>query len=173
MTYLKIKGCDLRNIERVILWDLPPTFCSLVQRIGRAARDLSKQGEAILLVRKGVRKAGLSSTEVQSLQTQINGEEEALNMDDEELDRIRRMEMENVVEGSGHEIRHLDEGGMRVEEGGENEEVMDGSDAPKSHKKTKTPIEIHESSFLTLYANTSVCLRKIWNAYFNNEKKSK
>ncbi|KAG2111943.1 P-loop containing nucleoside triphosphate hydrolase protein [Suillus discolor] len=43
-------GCDMRNIERVILWGMPPSFCALVQRAGRAARDVTKLGEAILII---------------------------------------------------------------------------------------------------------------------------
>lgn len=44
------KGCDMRNISRVVLWGLPPSFCALVQRAGRAARDFQMLGEAILIV---------------------------------------------------------------------------------------------------------------------------
>lgn len=39
----------MRNISRVVLWALPPSFCALVQRAGRAARDFKKLGEAIKL----------------------------------------------------------------------------------------------------------------------------
>ena len=34
---LVLQGCDMRNIERVVLWGLPPSFCALVQRAGQAA----------------------------------------------------------------------------------------------------------------------------------------
>ena len=79
--------------------------------------------------------------------------------------------MENVVETTGHEIRHLNEGAMRIERGGENDGVIEGNDARNKRKKAKTGIERQECSFLTLYANTDVCLRKVWNAYFGNDKK--
>ncbi|TDL13145.1 P-loop containing nucleoside triphosphate hydrolase protein, partial [Rickenella mellea] len=52
-------GCDMRNIDRVVLWGLPPSFCALVQRAGRAARDFSKLGAAILLIPPSVRKKGI------------------------------------------------------------------------------------------------------------------
>ena len=101
---LLYEGCDLRNIDQVILWGIPPTFCALVQGIGRAARDLTKLGEGILLVPKGIRRTGTSSTDVCSLQTQIADEEDISSTEDEgESDN--QMEMENVVEASGHKQR--------------------------------------------------------------------
>ncbi|KAG6807500.1 hypothetical protein H0H92_007260, partial [Tricholoma furcatifolium] len=45
---IRILGCDMRNISRVILWGMPPSFCALVQRAGRAGRDLSTNAESIL-----------------------------------------------------------------------------------------------------------------------------
>ena len=139
-----------------------------MQRIGRAARNLAKLGEAILLVPKGIRKTGLSSSDVRDLQSQLLDEEEASNADEEEAND-GETEMENIVETTGHEFRRLDEGGMRVEEGGENEEVMGGSS--RGRKKAKTGLEAREAAFLTLYANTQSCLRKVWNSYFNNDSK--
>ncbi|KAJ6604921.1 P-loop containing nucleoside triphosphate hydrolase protein [Mycena sp. CBHHK59/15] len=58
-------GCDMRNIERVILWGLPPSFCALVQRAGRATRDFSKLGEAILIVPASVMKNRVSEEEIE------------------------------------------------------------------------------------------------------------
>ena len=55
----------MRNIARVILWGLPPTFCSLVQRAGRAGRDLTTKGEAILIVPPGVLKDGSTEEDVE------------------------------------------------------------------------------------------------------------
>ncbi|THU95738.1 P-loop containing nucleoside triphosphate hydrolase protein [Dendrothele bispora CBS 962.96] len=45
-------GMDFQNIKRVILWREPPSFLSLVQKIGRCVRRLSQCGEAIVLVTK-------------------------------------------------------------------------------------------------------------------------
>lgn len=172
-TYLTLmKGCDLRNIDRVVLWDLPRSFCSLVQRVGRAARDLSRTGEAILIVRKGTRREGVSASDVSNLQSQILTDVERSNShgDSDEADR---MEIENVVETSGHEIRRLDDGGRRVEhiEEGEREEAVEGLVGPKTRKKSQTSVERLEIAYLTLYANTSSCLRKVWDKYFGNDKK--
>ncbi len=40
------------RVRRVILWDVPRTFLSLVQKIGRCARDFRQLGEAILFLTK-------------------------------------------------------------------------------------------------------------------------
>ncbi|KAK3804519.1 MAG: hypothetical protein J3Q66DRAFT_291122 [Benniella sp.] len=37
-------GCDLDNVVRVVQFKLPSTILSLVQRLGRAARDPLLQG---------------------------------------------------------------------------------------------------------------------------------
>ena len=39
----------MRNIKRVILWGVPPSFCALVQQCGRAGRDFSVHAEAVLI----------------------------------------------------------------------------------------------------------------------------
>ncbi|KAK3812109.1 MAG: P-loop containing nucleoside triphosphate hydrolase protein [Benniella sp.] len=43
-------GCDLDNVVRVVQFKLPSTILSLVQRLGRAARDPLLQGFGILIV---------------------------------------------------------------------------------------------------------------------------
>lgn len=43
-------GCDLPNVLRVVQFDYPADLNSLVQRIGRAARNPSAQGMGILLI---------------------------------------------------------------------------------------------------------------------------
>lgn len=53
----------MRNIFRVVLWKLPPSFCALAQRSGRAVRDLDELGEAILFVPAKVLKDGLAEAE--------------------------------------------------------------------------------------------------------------
>lgn len=166
-----IKGCDLRNIKRVVLWDLPRTFSSLVQRAGRAARDMSIFGEAITIVRKSTRKEKLTSPDVSKLQSQIDNADEGVHTI--EFDDEDRMEIENVVEANDQEIRHVDEGGSRVERisEGEREEAVEGPNGPNSRKRAKSSNERLEDAYLTLYANTSSCLRKVWNKYFDNEKK--
>jgi len=56
----------MRNIYRVVLWGLPPSFCTLVQRAGRAGHDLTVLGEAFLIVSESMIKKGLSGPEVET-----------------------------------------------------------------------------------------------------------
>lgn len=153
------------------MWDLPPTFCSLVQRAGRAARDLSRVGEAILIVRKSTRNKKLSEPDVSKLQAQIENEDEGSHTID--FDDADRMEIENVAQVSDQEINHVQDGESRTEtiDEGEREEAVKGAIGPKPRKKIKTRDERLEEAYLTLYANTSSCLRKVWDKYFDNQKK--
>lgn len=152
----------------MILWDLPHTFNSLVQRVGRAARNLSCLSEAILIVRKSTRKEGVTAPDVSRLQSELLNNDEGSHAF--EFDADERMEIENVVDAGDQEIRTVDEGGSRVERisEGEREEAVDG---PNPRKKAKSKSEQLEIAYLTLYANMSSCLRKVWDKYFGNKKK--
>lgn len=132
---------------------------------------MSSIGEAIVIVRKSTTKEKLTSPEVSKLQSQIECEDdEPLTI---EFDGEDRMEIENAVEANDQEIRHVDEGGSRVERigEGEREEAVEGPDGPNSRKRAKPRNERLEDAYLTLYANISSCLRKVWNKYFENQRK--
>ncbi|KAH9940489.1 P-loop containing nucleoside triphosphate hydrolase protein [Epithele typhae] len=45
-------GCNILDVERVIIWKMPETFSHFVQRAGRAARGRGTRGVAILLVER-------------------------------------------------------------------------------------------------------------------------
>ncbi|KAF4622423.1 hypothetical protein D9613_008999 [Agrocybe pediades] len=47
-------GCNISNIDVVVQWKLPSCVSAFVQRAGRAARDPSRTGLAVLLVEKSV-----------------------------------------------------------------------------------------------------------------------
>ncbi|KAF4610293.1 hypothetical protein D9613_010675 [Agrocybe pediades] len=47
-------GCNISNIDVVVQWKLPSCVSAFVQRAGRAARDPSRAGLAVLLVEKSV-----------------------------------------------------------------------------------------------------------------------
>ena len=61
---IPLQGCNMRNVLRVILWDLPPSFCALIQRAGRAVRDMALFGEAILFVSARIIKSGVTLDDV-------------------------------------------------------------------------------------------------------------
>ena len=77
----------MRNIKRVILWGLPPSFCALVQRAGRAARDFGILGEAIVIVPMSVISKGVTEMEVESALANAGGDHtEAENQGEEEME---------------------------------------------------------------------------------------
>ena len=74
----------MRNISRIVLWGLPPSFCALVQHAGCAARDFQMLGEAILIVSSTVLKKGTTEDDIQAGLSEmiVNGQSEAENRSD-------------------------------------------------------------------------------------------
>ena len=154
----------MRNIARVILWGLPPTFCSLVQRAGRAGRDLTTQGEAILIVPPGVLKDGSTRKEQDVVMSVENAavEQEALNREPEEPDLI------NVAES-------LDDEGIRLRgvDASESEDEAPVAKLTKKQGKKKERKDTHIREVRALYdfACTTGCRRIPWDNFFENSKK--
>ena len=155
----------MRNIARVILWGLPPTFCALVQRAGRAGRDLTTQGEAILIVPPSVLKDGPDSlTEaniVDSVEIAVV-DQEALNREPEDSDLV------NVAES-------LDEEGIRLRgvdaSESDNEEVAVKVTQKRGKKRQRKDTHIQEVRALSDFACTKGCRRIPWDNFFGNTKK--
>lgn len=155
----------MRNIERVVLWGLPPTFCAFTQRAGRAGRDMASLGEAILIVPPSLVKE--SATEKAAI-TAV--EEAAINM--EMLDRTPTDAELNLAS----EV--LDEEGLRIAADSE----MSVSDAPeqapmnapkkkKGRAKKAQETHIEELRALFEFIRTKECRRLVWNKFFENDKK--
>ena len=151
----------MRNIARVILWGLPPTFCSLVQRAGHAGRDLTTEGEAILIVPPGVLKDGSTEEDVDASVESATVDQEALNRDPEEPDHI-------VVAES------LDEEGIRLRgevSESEDEEPLANVTKKKAKKKGKRDTHIREVRALSDFVRTKGCRCIPWDNFFENSKK--
>ena len=56
------KGCNIPDIDLVIQWKLPASLSTFVQRAGRAARALGRQGLAVLLVEQSAYEEDLAET---------------------------------------------------------------------------------------------------------------
>ena len=67
----------MRNIERVVAWGLPPSFCALVRRTGRAAKVMATLGEAILIIPAKLLKGVAGAEEVEVLTNAAAGKNEA------------------------------------------------------------------------------------------------
>ncbi|KAF8804758.1 hypothetical protein BYT27DRAFT_7225346 [Phlegmacium glaucopus] len=142
---------DLKKFRDVILWGLPPTFCSLVQCAG-----------PILIVPPGVLKEGSTEEDIVASVESATLEPEALNRDLEQPDLM-------IVAES------LDEEGIRlrgVDVSESEDEEPPGSLAKKQGKKRqKKDTHIREVRALSEFAQTKGCRRIPWDNFFENSKK--
>lgn len=165
-----LQGCDMRNIFRVVLWKLPPSFCALAQRSGRAVRDFSQLGEAILFVPAKVLKDGLAAEEARLAR------EVAAEPHNQEGDFApEREEGVDVVAG---QVVAIGEGGARVEQNADIDEVDPDAVAAADKKKKRkaarqSAADALEAMFLTSFACTKQCRRIVWDEYFRNSTKRK
>jgi hypothetical protein len=149
----------MRNIKRVVLWELPPSFCALVQRAGRAGHDFSTLGEAILIVSQTVITKGTTEMEVEATLEAVQTEAE--NRGDEEVASL---------ENNG--IQLVDEGGVRVGHESEDDNEEERKEEKKRRRKqTKVNFNSQEAKFLSLFAGTTQCRRIVWDEFFGNKTK--
>jgi hypothetical protein len=99
----------MRNIFRVVQWKLPPSFCALAQRFGRAVRNFFELGEAILFVTAKVLKDGLAVEEARFAR------EEAADPNNQEGGDFVPEPEEGVDMVAGQAVV-VGEGGTRVEQ---------------------------------------------------------
>ncbi|KAJ6610953.1 P-loop containing nucleoside triphosphate hydrolase protein, partial [Mycena sp. CBHHK59/15] len=124
-------GCDMRNIFRVVLWKLPPSFCALAQRSGRAVRVFEQLGEAILFVPAKVLKDGFAAEEAR-----VAREEAAAPQNQEGEDFVP--EPEDGVDIVAGQAVVVGEGGARVEQNAEAEDAdLEAVAAVEKKKKRK------------------------------------
>lgn len=170
LTSILAQGCDMRNIKRVVMWGLPPSFCALVQRAGRAGRDFNTLGEAILIVSAATIKKGITEAETEAAIAEA-AEEAAREMDEDS------QQLENDERGveitNGNEEVLVNEGGIRASR----DDDDDGEDAStentkKKRKKAAQGYNAREARYLSWYCSGLRCLREIWSEFFNNKNKS-
>lgn len=161
----------MRNVKRVVLWGLPPSFCTLVQQAGRAARDFATLGEAILVIPVNVVKEGLKVSDMENTLWTTTQEAEAQNRDDEDIDVT--MKTETTVTGLvGLSGQVTNAEGIRVEAGEQDFEPED-QPATKTRKGKHTANQVNtiEVQYLSLYVSGKVCQRRVWNEFFANNMK--
>jgi hypothetical protein len=155
----------MRNIFRVVLWKLPPSFCALAQRAGRAVRDFDQLGEAILFVPAKVLKDGVAEEEAR-----VAREAAAEPGNQEGDDPIPEPE-EGVQVVAGQAVA-ITEGGARVEQNAEAEDCDPEAGVKKKRKAARqSAVDALEASFLSKFACATVCRRIIWDEYFKNNTK--
>ena len=151
----------MRNIARVVLWGLPPSFCAFVERAGRAGRDFKALGEAILIVPSSIYKAGTSEEELESELRSSTGTEEHTEAEN------RGEDIEDVLINAGIEVTGSE--GIRIS--ADHGEESDDEDGLNERKKTLKEANTHEARFLSMYVCTKHCRRKVWNRFFKNNEK--
>jgi superfamily II DNA helicase RecQ len=166
----RLLGCDMRNIQRVILWGLPPSFCALVQRAGRAGRDFSVAAEAVLIVTPATMKKGISDAENLQMVRRTAGEGESEIRNDEELETLQQ---EGIVIGEGNVLVSIsDDAGIRVSHDTEEEEAQASSTKKGKRKRVDGTFHSQEAEYLNLYLCPR-CRHSTWNEAFKNHYKSK
>ncbi|KAF9011536.1 P-loop containing nucleoside triphosphate hydrolase protein [Hymenopellis radicata] len=159
-------GMDFKHVQRVILWDEPRTFLSLVQKIGRCTRDFRKLGEAILYITK-------AKYNQHVLQYEADGGDESDQggaANDEEDDD------EQLVPRS--DFQHLDREAA-IEDDDDNTEddpVVSRVPVPVRggrgrKRRALNFIETRDRKFLSAFIATNGCRRVPWNEFFMNKNK--
>jgi hypothetical protein len=167
---IKFQGYDMRNIKRVILWGLPPSFCALVQRAGRAACDFGTLGEAIIIVPLSVISKGVTEMEVESALANVAGGDntESENRGKEEMEILAH---NSIQVAGGNELIHVDDGGIRVSHDSDEDGEGMKEEKLKRKKKTAKNFNSHEARFLSLFVSTPNCHRLVWDEFFGNKNK--
>jgi superfamily II DNA/RNA helicase len=182
-------GCDMRNIKRVVLWGLPPSFCSLAQRAGRAVRDFTQLGEAVLIVTKPQLKAALDAAQgtlseadavvaehTQSLEDGLVADEELAAAEDAELE-TSQLGTEGQTVTEAHQLVDVGDGGARVEvddEPAEAENAVGTAATRRKRGKARVSDVLDSTEFRALmdFVSGARCRRTVWNSFFQNERKA-
>jgi hypothetical protein len=87
LTISSSTGLQYVQHKQVVLWELPPSFCALVQRASRAVCDFNTLGEAILIVPQSVIMKGTTKIDVEVTLGEVESEAhmEAENYGEDEL----------------------------------------------------------------------------------------
>ncbi|KAG2155304.1 uncharacterized protein EDB93DRAFT_1247789 [Suillus bovinus] len=157
-------GCDMRNIEQVVL----------------AARDLTQLGKAVLIVPTSVQKQGLTTEDVSvSIKATVTQREAENSLDnDTRLNSTTPMPVNGMEITNGNEAVLVGEG-ICVSGGSDNE--MDKCDetvttklkVKKRGRGTSQSCSSLEAWYLTKYANTTECRHQVWDEFFLNHTKKR
>ncbi|KAF5326204.1 hypothetical protein D9611_000349 [Ephemerocybe angulata] len=155
-------GCDIRSLKRVVMWQMPLSFCGLVQRAGRAARDMTQKGEAILIVSGATIAKGVSETQMSVALEEGVLEHESENRAEDEEESLRN---EGIAVGPGNELESVEELGVRVGR------TQAATKSKGKGKRADERYNQHELSALNKYVSGECCRREVWNVFFGNERK--
>ncbi|KAF7360458.1 p-loop containing nucleoside triphosphate hydrolase protein [Mycena venus] len=144
-------GMDFQRIMRVILWMLPRSFLSLVQKIGRCVRLADLLGEAVLYITSSAFMR--YEIELEILKGDIADDADDEDAPEPPLDLVEgeQMDRDAAVDAD-------DEANPKA--------------APKrKSKKAMSAMEARDRRFLLEYVVTTDCRRIPWNKFFGNDSK--
>ncbi|KAI0319422.1 P-loop containing nucleoside triphosphate hydrolase protein, partial [Amylostereum chailletii] len=155
-------GMDLRNISRVILWKAPKTFCSLVQKLGRCARDPTQSGEGILYVSAAYHRKCVALLAASRPATDIPGP--ALVPMDASGDQVPTTQVPPSVP-----MNEVEADGVRAETTAEELTSVGGRAARTVAYEGE--LVTRDQLYLAHYVATKQCRRKPWDDFFENSIK--
>jgi hypothetical protein len=120
---------------------MPPSFCALVQRAGRAARDFTVLGEAILIVPASLISKGVSDVEVESTLSN-NADNESTEAENRSDEAAELLASNGIQLAQGNKMVHVDDGGVRVAQDSDDE--GDGAHSAQIY-------ELNTENTVTLY----------------------
>ncbi|KAF7373969.1 p-loop containing nucleoside triphosphate hydrolase protein [Mycena sanguinolenta] len=149
-------GINFPHIKRVIFYREPKTFLSYVQKAGRCVRLMSENGEVILFITRAAYAQHLANLEAE-------GED-----GDDDSDPALGPDVPEVVEGEQMDR----DAAVEEPDDGEHENVPAATQQRRFKRGTAlSAFEVQDRLHLSRFIVTSQCRWKIWNGYFENEKK--
>lgn len=138
-----------------MLWGIPPSFCSLVQRAGRAGRDFTILSEAILISTAASFKKGISEAEVEFAVDMAVEEEEAKNCNESQAEMT--MGASGIIMDQGHELVSVEKGGVRISQDSEEGDTVSGTTKNVWQKCATKEFNSQEARYLSLYISGHKC----------------
>jgi superfamily II DNA helicase RecQ len=161
----------MHNINRVILWGLPSSFCALAQRAGRAGRDFATDAEAILIVSPTTFKEGLSEADIEKGLQRVLESDESENRNEEDV--TMDLAAAEVQLTKGNETTSVEEVGVPLAHDSEEEDAPASSAATKTRqKRTAQDFNSRKVKYMNLFVAGQQCWRKTWDDFLSNNKKT-
>ncbi|KAJ7080321.1 P-loop containing nucleoside triphosphate hydrolase protein [Mycena epipterygia] len=155
-------GIDFQSIMRVLLWMKPRSFLSLIQKIGRCARDRRLRG-AVLFITK-------------AMYTRCCVELEILENEEEAAEKERLAALSDDEENPEEPTDRDDV--LALQDVSDEEEEAPQPPVKRRRKgkeksKALSPIEKDDQRYFLEYITTTKCRRIPWNKYFRNKNKKR
>ncbi|KAJ7465509.1 hypothetical protein FB451DRAFT_1178991 [Mycena latifolia] len=169
--HAKIGQAQKRNFEeRLRNGEIHILFCTdaVGMRAGRAARDLTKFDEAILIVPGSVLKSGVTELDIE---LSVNTASKDAESENRGTDETAALSLEGIEVTAGLEEVSIADGGIRVSKDSDDEDGEADNVKHKRRKKLWKDCNSREAQFLSRFAVTNKCRRKIWDEFFQNASK--